>query len=171
MQHNPNPPQLPPASIHHLLLVLLILRFLSVSPLSFLSLCSFLLVFLFALPLPRLPRIPCHLSNSIPLCLSIICTRACISARLSVSRPSPLAPALEPAVLRLSPRYDHLRIRLPSTRPRSAPEQPSIRYRCVQPRGEGLSAIARIEGCSGLRMRAYTPKSVPTSSPCIATHS
>lgn len=118
------------------LFVLLVLRFLSLH--LILSLCSFLLVFLLSPPLPRLPRIPCHLSNSIPLCLSIICTRACISARLSVSRLSPLVPRppLRPAVLRLSPRYDHLRIRLPSTRPRSAPEQPSIRYRCVQPRGE-----------------------------------
>lgn len=116
----------------------LVLRFLSLSLHLILSLYSFLLVFLLSPPLPRLPRIPCHLSNSIPLCLSIICTRACISARLSVSRPSRLVlrPPLRPAVLRLSPRYDHLRIRLPSTRPRSAPEQPSIRYRCVQPRGK-----------------------------------
>lgn len=106
------------------------------------------------------------------LSVSLLYVRAHVYLHVFLSRaPRPSPPALEPAVLRLSPRYDHLRIRLPSTRPRSAPEQPSIRYRCVQPRGEGLSAIARIEGCSGLRMRAYTPKSVPTSSPCIATHS
>lgn len=92
--HRPPPLPRPSHSARSLLSLFLSLSLshsLSFSLCLVLSLYSFLLVFLRSPPLPRLPRIPCHLSNSIPLCLSIICTRACISARLSVSRPSPLA--------------------------------------------------------------------------------
>lgn len=82
-----------------------------------------------ATPSNPLPSFQLHPSLSLYYMYArmYICTSFCLAS---------LAPRPSPAVLRLSPRYDHLRIRLPSTRPRSAPEQPSIRYRCVQPRGE-----------------------------------
>lgn len=70
------------------------------------------------------------------LSVSLLYVRAHVYLHVFLSHPLRLSATIKLAVLRLSPRYDHLRIRLPSTRPRSAPEQPSIRYRCVQPRGE-----------------------------------